>query len=314
MKRILLLLSVLFTANVYAQDTGSGLDFLNISPTADQLSLSQAGSASVTGPAAIYSNPAQLAMAASSSVDLGYTFWIANVENQFAGINLLRNRSAFGFAVYSSGAGDFEARDRPGESSGNFSVEYLSLSGAFAYRTGPVSVGVTAQYLREEIFQYVANGYAFSVGAAARFLDERVRLGASVNNLGEMDELNQVSTPLPSTLNIGASAGLVEFTTPVEDDLPVLLTLHADWNKPLEERSGGDFTGSDDGDGFLSLALQADLGELFSLRGGYRIGPTERPVSFGMNFLVEPLRVQYAIVPFTTGYGTVHSLGIQYHF
>ncbi|TVQ01741.1 MAG: hypothetical protein EA359_13475 [Balneolaceae bacterium] len=302
---------LILTGNGYSQDTGSGLDFLNIGPSPRLLAISEASVATLTGPSAIYTNPALLAFEERSSIDASYTLWISNVDNQFAAANFRHHNWAFAAGVYNSTSDGFQARDQPGPSAGEFSIGYLSLSGAAAYTFGPVSVGGSIQYLREEVFQFRANGYAVSGGVAAEFLDRRVRAALSAKNFGSMESLDLISTPLPSTFSAGISASLIEFITPGENDLPVLISVYADWSKPIEENTNDDFHGSDS---YFSIALNADVSDLFSLQGGYRFGSTERPYSFGMGLSIEPIRINYAIVPFSTGFGTVHSFGIQYFF
>ncbi len=315
MKKIFFLfLTFLTTVSVVAQDTGSGLDFLNIGPSSRLLAISEASTAVLTGPSAIYTNPALLALEDQSSLDASYTLWISGVNNQFAAINLLRGNSAFAAGIYNSRADGFEARDRPGPSAGDFSIGYLSLAGAFAHSFGPVSIGATAQYLREEVFQFRANGYAINAGVAVEFLDRRVHTAASVNNLGKMESLDLQSTILPATFNLGAALSLIDFTTPGANDLPVLLSVYLDWSKPLEENPTSDFIDRDPDEGFFSVALNADVSNLFYLQAGYRFGPTERPLSFGLGMEIEPIRINYALVPFSTGFGTVHSFGLQYFF
>ncbi len=315
MKRpIFALIILFFAADLTAQDTGSGLDFLNIGPSSRLLSISEASTAALTGPSAIYTNPSLLVLEDVSSLDLSYTLWISNVNNQFAAANFRRNRSALAVGVYNSRSDGFPARDQPGPPAGDFSIGYLSISGAAAYQFGPLALGVAAQYLREEIFQFRANGYAVSLGAAAEFADRRIRTAAAVKNLGSMESLDEISTILPATFNAGVSLSLIEFVTPGINDLPVLITVHGDWSKPLEEHPTSDFIERDAEEGFISIAIDADVAELFYLQGGYRFGPTERPVSFGLGMAIEPVRINYAIVPFSTGFGTVHSFGLQYYF
>ncbi len=313
-KFYLYLIALFFAPALLAQDTGSGLDFLNIGPSARLLSISEASTAVLTGPSAIYTNPSLLALEEQSGLDASYTLWVSGVNNQFAAVNFVRNRSAIAFGVYNSRADGFEARDIPGPSAGDFSIGYLSLSAAGAYKFGPVSFGVSAQYLREEVFQFRANGYAMSAGIAAEFLNRRVRAAAAVKNLGEMESLDLESTLLPATFNIGTAIKMIDFVTPGVNDLPVLLSLYLDYSLPLEENPTSDFIERDPNEGFFSFALNADIGELFFLQAGYRIGPTERPVSFGLGMQIDPIRVNYALVPFSTGFGTVHSFGIQYVF
>jgi hypothetical protein len=311
---ILLVLAFAGYESARSQDTGSGLDFLNIGPSPRMLSVSEASTALLSGPSSIYSNPSLLSFETGNSLDVSYTLWVANVSNQFAGVHFKRDRLSYGLAVYASQADEFEARNQPGPPAGTFSISYFSLAGSVAYRTGPLSVGVTGQFLREEIFQLTANGYAFNVGTALNLLNDRLLAGVSLNNLGEMEELDVISTPLPATFRAGISGRVVEFTTPGRNDFPVLLSLAFDWTRPLEEASGGDFTPRDADESFYTVALVADAAGLFSIQSGYRFGPTERPVSFGAGMIIDPIRINYALVPFSTGYGTVHSFGIEYRF
>lgn len=312
---VLIIFTLLCTSGrVSAQETGSGLDFLNIGPSAALLSISEASSAAAVGPGAIYSNPALLAFENRSALDVNYTLWIANVKNQFAAINLVDEKNALAFGVYNSSADGFEARDRPGPSAGNFSVGYLSLSAAGARRFGPLSLGITGQFLREEVFQFRATGYAMSAGAALRFFDDRFRAGAALRNIGEMESLDEQSTTLPASLSAGISADLLTINTSGVNDFPVLISFLADYTHRLEEPTTGDFVTSGNNDPYISFATKITAADLLFLNAGYRFGPTERPLSFGGGMALETLTIRYALVPFSTGFGTVHSFGMQYHF
>jgi len=54
--------------------------------------------------------------------------------------------------------------------------------------------------------------------------------------------------------------------------------------------------------------------DIISLRTGYKTRDTVRPWSLGLGLDIETISANYAIVPFETGFGTVHSLGLQYQF
>lgn len=314
-KRIFILAFIcLLSIKLTAQDTGSGLDFLNIAPSTQLLSLGEASTATPTGASAIYTNPALLVQQSGNSAEASYTLWVSDVYNQFAAVNLVQERYAFGFGVYNSQSAGFEARDNPGDAAGTFNIGYLSLAASGAYKFGPFSAGITAQYLREEVFQFRANGYALSGGILLNLLEERVRIGAALQNLGEMENLNEVSTNLPTTFRAGIKANLIRFVTPGVNDFPVLLSIHTEYIRALEDISRSDYTSEEDGDDFLTVALSAKAADLFYLQGGYKFGPTERPFSIGAGMNVDPISVHYALVPFSTGYGTVHSIGIQYYF
>ncbi|MGF1669322.1 MAG: PorV/PorQ family protein [Balneolaceae bacterium] len=317
MKHYLLffLMTVLISfSHAIAQDTGSGLDFLNIGPSARLLAINEAGTASPIGASAIYINPALLVLEEQSSGEINYTSWISNVNNQYGAVNFLRNNHAFGLGVYSSRADDFEARDRPGPSQGAFSITFLSIAGSFARQFGPVSAGITGQFLREEVFQFRANGFAVNFGLATSFMNDRIRAGISVLNIGEMDELEFESTKLPTNLRIGLHSELIELSTPLRDDLSVLFALDFDYIQPLRDNPSSDFATSSADDPFFNIGLTSTIADLIVLQGGYKFGPTERPVSLGAAFLINPVRINYALVPFRTGFDTVHSIGLQIYF
>jgi len=302
------------TMNLQAQETGNGLDFLNIGPSSQILSLGEGSTAVSTGSSSFYINPALLSYASQTGLDANYTLWVSNVKSQFAAAHVKKNRLTLAGGVYSTQSDDFEARNQPGPSNGSFSISYLALSGAASYQLGPISMGLTAHYLREEIFQLRANGYAFNFGAASRLLNDRVTLGMSLNNVGEMEELDLEATPLPTVFKTGISAQLIEFNTTGQNDLPVLLTLFSDWSIPINEFSVGDFAADDANDGYFTFGAIADIADIFEFRSAYKIGPTERPFSTGMGIFVDPLKFNYAFIPFSTGYGSAHSFGIQYSF
>ncbi len=307
-------LSILALRPVMSQDTGSGLDFLNIGPSAQILAMGEGTAAIPTGSSSIYSNPSLLSFENRSGLQVNYSLWIANVNTQFAAFHLKRDRLTLGFGVYGTQADNFEARSQPGPSTGTFSISYFSMSGAAAYQIGPFSVGLTGQYLREEIFQLRANGYAFNFGTSARFYQDKITVGLSLNNVGKMEELDVTASNLPTILKAGVSVQLVEFVTPGENDLPVLLSTFSEWSSPLEKEYRGDFTAENVDDDYLTVGLTSEIAELFELYTAYRFGPTERPYSLGMGLLIDPIKVHYAFVPFSTGYGTAHSFGVQYFF
>ncbi|MDZ7806851.1 MAG: PorV/PorQ family protein [Gracilimonas sp.] len=314
MRILIISLLVLFGTGHIAFAQSGGLDLLNISPSSYALAKSEATTSIPDGTYSIYSNPALLVFNNSSSLDLSYTFWVASIQNVFGGINFVNDKGALAFAFYSSGADDYEQYNRPGPSNGNFSVQYLSLSTAYAYRIRNISLGVSAQYLREEVFTYTANGYAFNLGLAAILINERVDFGFSVNNLGEMEKLNTNATDIPSSFKIGASAELFTFTPPKNESLPIIVSVAADIVKPFETNDNSSGISNNPTTEFFNLSASFNISDAIELNTGFRTGETSRPMSFGVSFYTGELKFNYALLPFETGFGTAHSLGIQYTF
>lgn len=312
MKELFILIIVISAVQPLTFAQNGGLELLSISPSSYALAKSEATTSIPDGTNSIYSNPALLIFEDASTLDLSYTFWVADIQNVFGGINIVNDKRALAFAFYSSGADDYEQYNRPGQSTGNFSVQYFSLSTAYAYRFKNLSLGASGQYLREEIFTYTANGYAFNVGIAGMFIDERVNIGLSLNNLGEMEKLNAESTNVPKAFKIGASVDIFTFTPPKNESLPILFSIAADFVSPLNEGKTSSGISEDINSEFFNIAAFFTVSDAIELNTGYRTGDSSRPYSFGVSLFTGNLKFNYALLPFETGFGTAHSLGIQY--
>lgn len=313
---LLSILLLLATHGVFAQTNGQGNGFevLSIAPTPFSLSKAEATTSVADGAASIFSNPALLVYSKSSTIDLGYSFWIASVNNIFGGVNFKKDRRAMAFSFYTSGANDYQQYNQPGDPNGTFSVQYISIAAAYAYDFNYFAVGGAFQYLNEEILTYRANGYAFNLGVATKFQHDKIRAGASITNLGEMGKLNIRSTPLPTNFKIGTSADVIEFTAPKNNQLPIVLTVYVDFVHPLQETNGKDYADYKSSENYFNLGSSITVADVLQLSGGYKTQNNVRPISFGAAFNTDEVTFNYALIPFNTGYGTVHSIGIQYKF
>lgn len=305
-------LFILFLFSFPLSARQSGLNLLEIGATPTDLARSEASVATPNGAASLYYNPALLVMSSNSSISLGYTSWIAESNNIFGGINLRKGNRAIAFAFYTSGVSGLEQRDQPGESNGDFSIQYLSISGAYSHDFDYFTAGISGHYLNEEIFPYRATGYAVNLGLASSLYNDRVRIGASLLNLGEMDDLNQVPTELPSSFTFGVSADIIEFTHQKNQDLPILVSLMADYVIPTEDSKLNTNNEYNPKENYLNLGLALEIAKVIQISTGYKTGNNTRPISFGVGFLTDKVDFNYALVPFNTGFGTVHSIGIQY--
>lgn len=304
-----LFLSIPFTS--FAQQ--SGLDFLTIGPNAKALGFNEAVTAELLGASSLYSNPANLAFENSSILNASYALWIGDLHYTNAGVNLRKNNRALAFGFLGSQVDDIPLRNQPGPSDGSFTVSSLSLSGGYAFRMGPLALGATLQYLREEYYIYNASGFAASLGASVRLWDERLHIGTSLLNLGEMNELRIEATPLPTTFRAGFDIEVLTFTPPQNDDLPIVLNLKNDVVFPLQSTGGTTQSNATD-DVYTNIALEFTVIDIISLRTGYKTGDTVRHWSAGAGISVNSISMNYAIIPFETGFGTAHSIGLQYQF
>lgn len=297
-------------------DTSSGMQFLKVGPSTHSLAISQAHTAVYIGSSSIYSNPALLTNSVQTTGSASYTLWLGNTSNSHASVNIPRENDAFSIGLLSSVVGDIEQRDTPGPPVGTFDINYISVAGAYAREAGPLSLGMTAMYLNEMLFNTSASGFAFSFGAATSFLNDRISLGTTLLNLGEMQDLDTEPTPLPTTYKAGIKADFIQFSVTETDEIPVLITLSSDFVQPIERIEVADAREDLESldDWYVTTGISAEIAEIITLRGGYRTGNTIRPYSLGGSITSGNFGFDYAFVPFETGFQRVHSIALRYDF
>lgn len=304
----------LFFLGISTAAQNSGLNILTNGPGTQALGLNEAVTTELLGASNLYSNPANLAMESSSTLNADYTLWIGDLTHTQAAVNLRKKNRAFAFGLLTSQADEIPLRgNQPGPPEGSFNISTLSLSGGYAYKLGPLALGATLQYLREEYYIYNASGYAINLGASGKFWNNHIRLGASILNLGKMNELRNQPTELPTTFRTGFSAKLFTFMPPENEDLPISVALKNDVIVSLQE-SRQTTQNNNSRKIYTNIAVEISVAEIIALRTGYKTGNTVRPWSAGVGLNMESISANYAIIPFETGFGTVHSLGLQYQF
>lgn len=308
---VFLIVLTLSSLNCFGQSTG--FDMLTIGPNSEALGLSEATTAQLLGASNIYTNPANLVLEPSSDLRADYSLWIAGLNHTHLATNLKKSNRALAFGILASESDDFELRSRPGPSEGSFSVSYLSLSAAYALKVKNFSAGISAHYLREEIYLYDASGYAINAGLSSHWLERKLFVAAAIQNLGSMSALNREETALPTRFRTGIATEIFTLSTGNDKGMPIVFRLASDFVLPLEKSSGTADTEFSN-DAFINAGLAVEAAGMLTVRGGYKSGDTERPVSFGLGISVNNVQADYALIPFKTGFGTVHSIGLSYRF
>lgn len=295
----------------FAQE--SGLELLTIGPGTKALALNETVTASLLGASDIYSNPANLALEPSSSLNADYTLWIADLSLGHAAVNFKKGPRALAFGFMGAQTDNIALRgNQAGPSNGTFSISFLSLSGAYAHQIGPVTLGGAIQYLWEEYYIYNASGYSANFGAAAKLWNNRIHLGTSLLNIGKMDELRSEASTLPTRFKAGINIELITFTAP-QNNFPITMHLLNDWVVPTNAIQNTTQS-TKRAAPYTTMAVQFEVAETLTLQSGYNTGDTVRPWSAGTEFTIGSVRANYSLIPFETGFGTVHSLGISYQF
>ncbi len=298
---ILAVLFVLTCGHVMGQDT-AGLAFLGIGTNAAAGAMGDAQVSNSRDAYSTYWNPAGLAAAQSNSAALSHHIWVAQSRVYSLAARFNSGKSGgLGLFLTALDSGSLESRENPGPPDGNIDVQFISVGASYGRSFGPVRLGATVKYLSERIPPESATGYAFDFGFQADFLNEGVKVGAALQNIGEMNELNEVATELPRTLRAGVS--VYPFRVLAMADGSVLL--NAFLTGEISHIYASESTR-------YHLGLAAEVVELVTVRAGYIAEDELRGITFGGGLGSNGFLFDYAFMPFDNGFGSGHILSLLY--
>lgn len=291
MKNLIIVFLILgICGSAYGQFNKVGrtsMQFVKIGIGAKQTSLGEACIANINDINAVFWNPAALTHIESYQVAFHYTKWIAdlNVMSAAVGFNLgywgvvavnysFMNYGDLQEALVTSPTGGVDTR------TGNlFSGKDISFGVSYARAfTDKLSIGATVKYLREDLFKYSTNLWAFDVGSYYNTGWKGIRLAMSAQNFASQarwlhtGEENRQSYELPLLYRIGASIDLMGG----ED-----LFLGGDpekhkWTINVDAIHSNDYAER------LHVGTEYGFLNQFFLRGGYRFNYDEGNLSGGV--------------------------------
>jgi hypothetical protein len=296
-----LLLILAAAAPLRAQQ--SGLAFLRIGTNAAALAMADAHVAHSRDAFSTYWNPAGLAGAQGNSAALSFHRWVASQRTYALSTRFQAGaRGGIGVFVTATSSGDLEARQLPGEPDGLFRAEFVNTGLAYGLNLGPVRAGITAKFLSERIFSEDATGYAFDFGAQADALAGSVQFGAALQNVGKMNRLSAVATPLPRLLRAGVA--VFPFRILMESDGSALLNTMvtaAVTHNSTDERTQ------------FQIGAEAEVIETILVRAGFITNDTLRRFSAGAGIRFTGITFDYALLPFENGFdGPGHIVSLTY--
>jgi hypothetical protein len=298
-----LLLGVLLLTFAPARAQSGGLSFLRIGIDAAGGALGDAHAALSRDLYATYWNPAGLAAATENQAGVVHHLWVGDVRTYAAAGRFgVGTRGGFGLLVRATGAGDMEARERPGEPDGFFDAQFLSLGAAYGHTLGAgLRVGAGAKFLSERIYFERATGFAFDAGVQGEYFRQGLQVGATVQNIGTMSDLGGEPTPLPTLARVGVA--LHPFRILADDGAPLFEAM-------VTAEASHVFTGSETRYHFGVGTAAMDL---ITLRAGLITGDQLRRFTVGAGVHQGPFRLDYAFVPFRGDFGDPgHLLSLVY--
>ncbi|MCK5534047.1 PorV/PorQ family protein [bacterium] len=285
---LLLLVSICFlSATAYAaggEEGTAGAQFLKIGCGVRAIGMGEAYSGVADDVNAIYWNPAGLNYVDNIHVYAMHTVWLEEMNYDYVAFARPFLGGVIGTSLNYLSMSGIDKMNEYGEKEGTFSPYDVAINVAYAREFGKVKSGINLKFIKQEIGDESATGYAVDLGLMHKFLEDKMQLGLAVQNLGPEITFIEESAPLPMTIRLGVGYKLNE---------KIILSL--DTVAPVDEdisfRVGSEYSFK----GIENFPI--------ACRVGYKTNTTEDLDAFsgfsgGMGFILHGLEVNYAWVPY----------------
>jgi opacity protein-like surface antigen len=256
--------------------------FLKIGVGARPLAMGGAHAGMVGDIAAIHFNPGALSrLAVNTELTFNHAEWLADIDYDFlAGVLMLGDAGTIGLSIVSLRVPEDIVRtvEFPEGDGRRWSASSLAIGVSYARNlTDRFSIGVTAKYVREDLWSESASGIALDIGTLYLSEIPGLRLGASISNFGSrmrLDGRDLYFNRDPDS-NIGSGPNNVPSQYRTEAfDLPLAFRIGLSWDVLS---SGGfrvttalDATHPNDNTEYLNTGLEAAWNEMVFARVGYK--------------------------------------------
>ncbi|MDZ4181836.1 MAG: PorV/PorQ family protein [Candidatus Cloacimonadaceae bacterium] len=295
----LLLLPAVISAKPFGKTGTAGLQFLKLGVDARAIGMGEAYTAVTDDVSSVFWNPAGLAPSTGNQAFFSHTNWPANIMHEFAAATYTTGVSTF--AIYGSVLHmdkiDITDEDTFGPTGEQFTNSSMAFGVNYAKQfTNKFSAGGGVKYLRENLYEFSVNSYAFDLGSMYNTGWKNVKIGMALRNFGpdiryrvDDDEDGSIDED-PFDLFDNDGDGLIDEDGPeIESKIPMSFSLGI----------SGDLMRSDMSYWIASLQLdnvidrmetwnlgtEYKMGNLF-LRGGYQFNFDTNGYSAGIGYQI----------------------------
>ena len=271
--------------------TESGLSLLRLGVDAAAGGMGEAQVAYSRDAFSAYWNPAGLAAPTANDAALSHQRWIYDIRTYALGSRLrLSERGGIGLFVMALNGSAFTGPERPATPEGELGPYSVGAGLGYGHAFGPLRLGLTAKYVRDRLFVTPITSYAIDLGVQTQVLDDFLRVGVALQNIGTTSGLIDEALPLPRTFRAGVAAAPFQIVAE-EDGAPLLragLSLDVahvfpDDAEPVTRVHAG---------------LTAEIMALLRMRVGYLSNSPLRRFTAGAGLHYEPFTFDYAFLPF----------------
>jgi len=239
-------------------------------------------------------NPANVFSGSSVNIIVSHTQWIQDVQTDVVGACLPLLSGSFGFTVVDASVDGIEVRDIPGPPVATFDSRSTVFQGTYAMPiTDGLIAGLSAKYIYEKIYVDQASGYGVDLGATYTLPVEGLSVGASVTDLGALAQFRYERNDLPSRYELGGTYAM--------DILGLNSRLALGYRSALKTDDSG-----------LLVGLESSYESSFIVRAGYMTGFDTRGFSAGLGIRYLFVTLDYAYVPFSSGFGNANIISLDF--
>jgi len=183
---VLLMVSVL-SAKPFGKTGTAALQFLKFGVDARAIGMGEAYTAVTDDISSVYWNPAGLAPALQNQAFFSHTDWPAGIMHEFAAVSYTNGVStwALSASVLHMDKLDVTTEEEFGPTGETFTNSDMAFGLSYASTfTDKFSFGMTAKYLRENLYIYDINSFSVDLGSIYNTGWQNVKIGMSLRNFG----------------------------------------------------------------------------------------------------------------------------------
>lgn len=182
-----LLLPLSLSAKPFGKAGTAALQFLKLGVDARAIGMGEAYTAVTDDISSTYWNPAGLAPATQNQAFFSHTNWVANIYHEYAAAswtNGVSTLAGYGSVLHMDKM-DITDEDFFGPTGQQFTNSALAFGIDYAQVfTKRFTAGLGVKYLRENLYEFSVNSYAFDVGSMYNTGWNNIKIGMALRNFG----------------------------------------------------------------------------------------------------------------------------------
>lgn len=293
MKKILLVLILLGSVSFaqYSNLGSSGAQFLQIPIGARAVGMGGAVIGTIDDATSVFWNPAGLSRVANRDAQFSYSRWFEMFDINSAAVAYTMpdiGTFALSYISVSSGKMEITTEKQPNGTGRFFDANDMAIGLSYSrFLTDKFSVGVTAKYVYQRIWNETAEGIAFDIGTQYTLDFQNLTIAMSMSNFGSdlqfdgpdlnivylKDPANPLSRLAPARLQTDP------YSLPLHFQVGAAIDIYR--NNFMKVRGGIDVTHPNDNVERINLGTEIAFFDRMYLRGGYRFNYDDEKLNFG---------------------------------